>query len=169
MSNENLPNILVQSLKLEYETTPISIDELCTKHKLQKESLPYTSWNKLENTNTCNNGEILIVPSSISLPDSYDDEDLDNLDDSEDHLSATTIQNSINKTAKSIIRQVNTYMIEAEDISAKDIKDLSSALISLKESVLGKDPTVKVEVTNNTQINVLSELLSTIKGAPRDC
>ena len=166
MPNENLPNILVQSLKLEYETTPISIEELCTKHKLQKESLPYTSWEKLEATNKCNNSEILIVPNSISLPDSYDDEDLD---DSEDSLSATTIQNSINKTAKSIISQVNTYMIEAEDITAKDIKDLSSALISLKESVLGKDPTVKVEVTNNTQINVLSELLSTIKGAPRDC
>ena len=166
MSNENLPNILVQSLKLEYETTPISIEELCTKHKLPKESLPYTSWEKLEDTNKCNNSEILVVPSSISLQDSYDDEDLD---DSEDSLSATKIQNSINKTAKSIISQVNTYMIEAEDITAKDIKDLSSALISLKESVLGKDPTVKVEVTNNTQINVLSELLSTIKGAPRDC
>ena len=166
MPNENLPNILVQSLKLEYETTPISIEELCTKHKLQKESLPYTSWEKLDDTNKCNNSEILVIPSSISLQDSYDDEDLD---DSEDSLSATTIQNSINKTAKSIISQVNTYMIEAEDITAKDIKDLSSALISLKESVLGKDPTVKVEVTNNTQINVLSELLSTIKGAPRDC
>lgn len=165
MPNENLPNILVQSLKLEYETTPISIEELCTKHKLQKESLPYTSWEKLDDTNKCNNSKIL-VPSSISLPDSSGDEDLD---DSEDSLSATIIQNSINKTAKSIISQVNTYMIEAEDITAKDIKDLSSALISLKESVLGKDPTVKVEVTNNTQINVLSELLSTIKGAPRDC
>ena len=166
MPNENLPNILVQSLKLEYETTPISIEEICTKHKIQKESLPYTSWKKLDDTNKCNNGEILVVPSSISLPDSYGDKDLD---DSEDSLSATIIQNSINKTAKSIISQVNTYMIEAEDITAKDIKDLSSALISLKESVLGKDPTVKVEVTNNTQINVLSELLSTIKGAPRDC
>lgn len=166
MPNENLPNILVQSLKLEYETTPISIEELCTKHKLQKESLPYTSWEKLEDTNKCNNSEILVIPSSISLPDSSGDGDLD---DSEDSLSATIIQNSINKTAKSIISQVNTYMIEAEDITAKDIKDLSSALISLKESVLGKDPTVKVEVTNNTQINVLSELLSTIKGAPRDC
>lgn len=166
MPNENLPNILVQSLKLEYETTPISIEELCTKHKLQKESLPYTSWEKLDDTNKCNNSKILVVPGSISLPDSSGDEDLD---DSEDSLSATIIQNSINKTAKSIISQVNTYMIEAEDITAKDIKDLSSALISLKESVLGKDPTVKVEVTNNTQINVLSELLSTIKGAPRDC
>lgn len=168
MSDTNLPNILVQSLKLEYETTPISIEELCTKHKLPKESIPYISWNKiqekLEDTNKCNNTKLQVIsPSSISLPDST------NYEDSDDSLSAEEIQNSINKTAKSIISQVNTYMIEAEDITAKDIKDLSSALISLKESVLGKDPTVKVEVTNNTQINVLSELLSTIKGAPRDC
>lgn len=163
MPNTSLPNILVQSLKLEYESTPITIEELCSKHKIKLENIPYTSWNK---PNEVIHSEL--VPSSTSsrglLQESYGEEE-----DLEDVSEASEIQSSINKTAKSIISQVNTYMIETTDLTAKDIKDLSSALISLKESVLGKDPTVKVEVNNSTQVNILNHLVSAIKGAERDC
>lgn len=163
MPNTNLPDILVQSLKLEYESTPITIEELCSKHKIKPSDIPHPSWNKPK--------EVIhseLVPSSTpsrgALQESYREEE-----DLEDVTEASEIQSSINKTAKSIISQVNTYMIETPDLTAKDIKDLSSALISLKESVLGKDPTVKVEVNNSTQVNILNHLVSAIKGAERDC
>ena len=54
---------------------------------------------------------------------------------------------------------------------AKDVKDLASALISLKEATLGKDPTVVVNLQNNTSIqnNLLMQIVDTIKTTPRDC
>jgi hypothetical protein len=56
-------------------------------------------------------------------------------------------------------------------LEAKDVKDLASALISLKEATLGKDPTVVVNLQNNTSIqnNLLMQIVDTIKTTPRDC
>ena len=76
------------------------------------------------------------------------------------------------KTANSLITQANSILISGlDDLSAKDVKDLASALISLKEATLGKDPTVVVNLQNNTNIqnNLLMQIVDTIKTTPRDC
>lgn len=152
---KELPKVLLQSLKIEYETTPISIEELCTKHKISKEQLPST-WTK----------DVFITPetSLITTPSTSSD-DIDVEVEEDEHYG---IKKSINDTAKTLITEVNTIILSG-DLTAKDLKDIASTLISIKESVLGKDPTVKIDVTNNTQVNLLQNIVSQIKGAKRDC
>ena len=94
-------------------------------------------------------------------------------DDGQDNTEANELRDSINKTAKSIISKVNSMLIESygEDVSPKDIKDLASTLLSLKEATVGKDPTVSIVVDNSTNIqnNTLMQIVETIKSAKRDC
>ena len=94
-------------------------------------------------------------------------------DDEQDNTEASELRDSINKTAKSIISKANSLLIESygEDVSPKDIKDLASTLLSLKEATVGKDPTVSIVVDNSTNIqnNTLMQIVETIKSAKRDC
>ena len=153
---KQLPNVLLQSLKIEYETTPISIEELCTKHKIHKEQIPST-WVK----NSEEAPKTTLVIQSSTTPSISEDE----VEDDDEHQE---IKDSINQTARSLISEVNTIILSG-DLTPKDLKDIAATLISIKESVLGKDPTVKIDVTNNTQINLLQNIVSQVKSAKRDC
>ena len=155
-------DILLKSLQIEYESTPISISELCTKHKLNKEDIPYLSWKK--------HNELVVLESSplgTQTPTSLPANPSDNISDDEDDM-ADKLRTNINKTAKALLSTMQTMIVDA-DLTPKDAKDIASAIISIKDSVLGKDPSVKIDITNNTQVNVLSQVVEAIKGAKRDC
>ena len=174
--NTALPPIVLQSIKVEYQTTGISKEEILKKYRYTEDQLPFNEWDYtttsyVEATETSQEPklvtEVVVVSEAPSLPALSSD------DDEQDNTEANELRESINKTAKSIITKVNTLLIESygEDVSPKDIKDLASTLLSLKEATVGKDPTVSIVVDNSTNIqnNTLMQIVETIKSAKRDC
>ena len=173
--NTALPPIVLQSIKVEYQTTGISKEEILKKYNYTEDQLPFNEWDYtttsyVEATEASQEPklvtEVIVVseaPSQPALPS----------DDEQDNTEASELRDSINKTAKSIISKVNSLLIESygEDVSPKDIKDLASTLLSLKEATVGKDPTVSIVVDNSTNIqnNTLMQIVETIKSAKRDC
>ena len=184
----HLPPIMLKSLKLEYETTNISQADLLAKYKYTADQIPFHEWVKEDKFQDkivepkATQGE-LVTGEFVPLPFAEQGSNLpteqgSNLpteqeeEETEEQKEATKIRNSINKTANSLITQANSILISGlDDLSAKDVKDLASALISLKEATLGKDPTVVVNLQNNTNIqnNLLMQIVDTIKTTPRDC
>lgn len=172
--NTALPPIVLQSIKVEYQTTGISKEEILKKYNYSEDQLPFNEWDYtttsyVEATETSQEPklvtEVVVVSEAPSLPAIPSDE--------QDNTEASELRDSINKTAKSIISKVNSLLIESygEDVSPKDIKDLASTLLSLKEATVGKDPTVSIVVDNSTNIqnNTLMQIVETIKSAKRDC
>lgn len=173
--NSALPPIVLQSIKVEYQTTGISKEEILKKYNYTEDQLPFNEWDYtttsyVEATETSQEPklvtEVVVVSEAPSLPALPSD-------DEQDNTEANELRDSINKTAKSIISKVNSLLIESygEDVSPKDIKDLASTLLSLKEATVGKDPTVSIVVDNSTNIqnNTLMQIVETIKSAKRDC
>lgn len=173
--NTALPPIVLQSIKVEYQTTGISKEEILKKYNYTEDQLPFNEWDYtttsyVEATETSQEPklvtEVVVVSEAPSLPALPSD-------DEQDNTEANELRDSINKTAKSIISKVNSLLIESygEDVSPKDIKDLASTLLSLKEATVGKDPTVSIVVDNSTNIqnNTLMQIVETIKSAKRDC
>lgn len=173
--NTALPPIVLQSIKVEYQTTGISKEEILKKYGYTEDQLPFNEWDYtttsyVEATETSQEPklvtEVVVVSEAPSLPAVPSD-------DEQDNTEANELRDSINKTAKSIISKVNSLLIESygEDVSPKDIKDLASTLLSLKEATVGKDPTVSIVVDNSTNIqnNTLMQIVETIKSAKRDC
>ena len=175
--NTALPPIVLQSIKVEYQTTGISKEEILKKYNYTEDQLPFNEWDYtttsyVEATETSQEPklvtEVVVVSEAPSLPALPSDDN-----DEQDNTEANELRDSINKTAKSIISKVNSLLIESygEDVSPKDIKDLASTLLSLKEATVGKDPTVSIVVDNSTNIqnNTLMQIVETIKSAKRDC
>lgn len=172
--NTALPPIVLQSIKVEYQTTGISKEEILKKYNYTEDQLPFNEWDYtttsyVEATETSQEPKLVtevIVSEAPSLP-ALPSEDV------QDNTEANELRDSINKTAKSIISKVNSLLIESygEDVSPKDIKDLASTLLSLKEATVGKDPTVSIVVDNSTNIqnNTLMQIVETIKSTKRDC
>lgn len=173
--NTALPPIVLQSIKVEYQTTGISKEEILKKYNYTEDQLPFNEWDYtttsyVEATETSQEPklvtEVVVASEAPSLPALPSD-------DKQDNTEASELRDSINKTAKSIISKVNSLLIETygEDVSPKDIKDLASTLLSLKEATVGKDPTVSIVVDNSTNIqnNTLMQIVETIKSAKRDC
>ena len=173
--NTALPPIVLQSIKVEYQTTGISKEEILKKYGYTEDQLPFNEWDYtttsyVEATEASQEPklvtEVIVVSEAPSLPALPSD-------DEQDNTEANELRDSINKTAKSIISKVNSLLIESygEDVSPKDIKDLASTLLSLKEATVGKDPTVSIVVDNSTNIqnNTLMQIVETIKSAKRDC
>ena len=173
--NTALPPIVLQSIKVEYQTTGISKEEILKKYSYTEDQLPFNEWDYtttsyVEATEASQEPklvtEVVVVSEAPSLPALPSD-------DEQDNTEANELRDSINKTAKSIISKVNSLLIESygEDVSPKDIKDLASTLLSLKEATVGKDPTVSIVVDNSTNIqnNTLMQIVETIKSAKRDC
>ena len=172
--NTALPPIVLQSIKVEYQTTGISKEEILKKYNYTEDQLPFNEWDYttsyVEATEPSQEPnlvtEVVVVSEAPSLPALPSD-------DEQDNTEASELRDSINKTAKSIISKVNSLLIESygEDVSPKDIKDLASTLLSLKEATVGKDPTVSIVVDNSTNIqnNTLMQIVETIKSAKRDC
>ena len=173
--NTALPPIVLQSIKVEYQTTGISKEEILKKYSYTEDQLPFNEWDYtttsyVEATEVSQEPklvtEVIVVSEAPSLPALPSD-------DEQDNTEASELRDSINKTAKSIISKVNSMLIESygEDVSPKDIKDLASTLLSLKEATVGKDPTVSIVVDNSTNIqnNTLMQIVETIKSAKRDC
>ena len=172
--NTALPPIVLQSIKVEYQTTGISKEEILKKYNYTEDQLPFNEWDYttsyVEATEPSQEPklvtEVVVVSEAPSLPAIPSDEE-------QEPTEADDLRDSINKTAKSIISKVNSLLIESygEDVSPKDIKDLASTLLSLKEATVGKDPTVSIVVDNSTNIqnNTLMQIVETIKSAKRDC
>lgn len=172
--NTALPPIVLQSIKVEYQTTGISKEEILKKYNYTEDQLPFNEWDYtttsyVEAPETSQEPKLVtavLVGEAPSLPAIPSDEE-------QEPTEADELRDSINKTAKSIISKVNSLLIESysEDVSPKDIKDLASTLLSLKEATVGKDPTVSIVVDNSTSIqnNTLMQIVETIKSAKRDC
>lgn len=174
--NTALPPIVLQSIKVEYQTTGISKEEILKKYGYTEDQLPFDEWDYTvtyaEPTEVSQEPKLVtevIVPEKPALPSTQESND----DETKEQTEAEILRESINKTAKSIITKVNTLLVASygEDVSPKDIKDLASTLLSLKEATVGKDPTVSIVVDNSTNIqnNTLMQIVETIKSAKRDC
>lgn len=171
--NTALPPIVLQSIKVEYQTTGISKEEILKKYGYTEDQLPFDEWDYtttyVEAPETSQEPKLVttvLVGETPKVPATVSDEE-------QEPTEADELRDSINKTAKSIISKVNSLLIESygEDVSPKDIKDLASTLLSLKEATVGKDPTVSIVVDNSTSIqnNTLMQIVETIKSTKRDC
>ena len=179
--NTALPPIVLQSIKVEYQTTGISKEEILKKYNYTEDQLPFNEWDYtttsyVEAPETSQEPKLVtevVVSEAPSLPALPSTQESNTDDKTKEPTEAEILRESINKTAKSIITKVNTLLVESygEDVSPKDIKDLASTLLSLKEATVGKDPTVSIVVDNSTNIqnNTLMQIVETIKSAKRDC
>lgn len=153
--------LLLQSIKKEYQSTHFSIDEICKRYNINPTTLGDTStWSKDYSTN------IVTLPSNPtsppSIPDTYNSEGND-----KDKEKLSTFKDSIYNSAKIAITKIDAMLTE-EDLEPKDIKALSDTLLSLKDAVIGKDPTLKIDITqnNNTIVQLVRDV---VKGYRDDC
>jgi hypothetical protein len=156
-------SLLLNSIRIEYENSPLSLEEICSKHKINQLQLGDTSaWHKKYTQPLTI--EVLSPPtipqSQLELSGTNSQEDEQNV--------AKEFKTSLLVTAKSLIKNIDYTLVNGDDLTAKDIKDLSATLVSLKETILGKDPTVQVNLqqNNNTVVQVVRDI---IKDFSDDC
>lgn len=151
--------ILLQSIKQEYQSTHFSIEEICKRYNINPTTLGDTStWSKDYSTN------VVTLPSKpTNHPSALD---TNNSEDT-DKEKLNTFKDSIYKSAKIAITKIDTMLTE-EDLEPKDIKALSDTLLSLKNAVIGTDPTLKIDITqnNNTIVQLVRDV---VKGYRDDC
>ena len=126
---------LLLSYKIEYETAPISIDELCDKYNITKEELgDYHTWTKkpiLPMTPPSAPSQLPIVPQEISP--------LDRLAEVKEQLIST---------CKTIVEQQGAYT------DVKELKDITKVITDLEASykdTKDQGPTINVLVQNITE------------------
>lgn len=151
-------SLLINSIKMEYENSPLSLEEICNKNKVYPYQLGDTStWAKaLQHTSTPIVIEVLpTTPSTLA-------------DDNSEQDDAKKFKESLLRTAKSLVKNIDYTLTSADDLSARDIKDLAATLLSLKDAVIGKDPAIQVNLqqNNNTVVQVVRDM---IKGYSDDC
>jgi len=132
---------LLLSYKIEYETTNISINELCEKYNITKEELgDYQTWTKLalEPEQPVTQTTPAIAPSQQPIV-TQDISPLDKLAEVKDKLIST---------CKAIVEQQGIYT------DVKELKDITKVITDLEASYKeAKDqgPTINVLVQNITE------------------
>ena len=100
--NTALPPIVLQSIKVEYQTTGISKEEILKKYNYTEDQLPFNEWDYtttsyVEATETSQEPklvtDVVVVSEAPSLPALPSD-------DGQDNTEANELRDSINKTAK---------------------------------------------------------------------
>jgi len=159
-----MTKILLQSYKNEYQTTDISIEDLCLKYDISTSDLKgYTKWDKT-----------ISQESTIVLP--KDSEEIS--ETQTEALDVTVIDKpeEVNKTQKEILADIDTFKKQAvkeclrfikDDAryaEVKEFKDMVAIVDSIEKSYKDtKDP-------EGTTINVLIQnLTQKFKDTPDDC
>ena len=158
-------SLLINSIKMEYENSPLSLEEICNKNKVYPYQLGDTStWAKaLQHTSTPIVIEVLPITHNASSAQAETLADVNS-----EHEDAKKFKESLLRTAKSLVSNIDYTLTSTDDLSAKDIKDLAATLLSLKDAVIGKDPAIQVNLqqNNNTVVQVVRDM---IKGYSDDC
>lgn len=151
--------LLLKSIQLEYETTPLTIDELCRKHKINKSDLgPTDTWTK-HSTPTL---PVIVVdrpkPAKTQAGETI----------VEDETDLDKVKTSIISTSQMLLSEVQEQIQDGP--GPKDLRDLSAVLTAVKDAIIGKDPTTTVlvdnsTINNNTLVNYAQEQLR----LGRDC
>lgn len=135
-----MENTLLKSYQIEYETTPITIDELANKYDISKDQLKgHDTWTKLQPTTT-NVPTQTETKTSQSLVSHTEQE--------------PTIMEDINTFKQAAIKKAISFMSnEADYASVKEIKDMTSLVMEIEKSYKGTDtgPTINVLVQNITE------------------
>lgn len=155
-------SLLINSIKMEYENSPLSLEEICNKNKVYPYQLGDTStWAKAPQ-HTSTPIVIEVLPTTNSAPLGTPADANSEQDD------AKKFKASLLKTAKSLVTNIDYTLTSTDDLSARDIKDLAATLLSLKDAVIGKDPAIQVNLqqNNNTVVQVVRDM---IKGYSDDC
>ena len=151
--------ILLKSIQHEYENSPLTKEQLCSKHNISEEDLGnHQNWIK----NPKYSASIEDTPPSSSTE--VIDVELDNTDNTSDIDIAPTdgelLLAEINKTSKVMLKGIQE-VIASEELEPKDYKDLSKALIDLKDASIGKEPAMAFTFNTN---NINSEAVQIIQG-----
>ena len=151
-----MENTLLKSYQIEYETTPITIDELAHKYDISKDQLKgHEAWTKLQPTTTeATTNEHLattplvttttpLVTTTTSLATSTSNQEEDQ-----------TIMEDINTFKQAAIKKAILFMSNKADYaSVREIKDMTSLVMEIEKSYKGTEtgPTVNVLVQNITE------------------
>jgi len=154
-------SLLINSIRLEYENSPLSLEDICNKNKVSITQLGDTTlWSKIKPPSNT-----LVIPANIT---EIEDSIAPLTEADEAALTATLFKKSLLKTAKSLVSNINYTLSSNEELAPKDIKDLATTLLSLKDAIIGKDPAVQVNLqqNNNTVVQLVRDM---IKGYSDDC
>lgn len=160
-------SLLINSIKMEYENSPLSLEEICNKNKVYPYQLGDTSTWAKAHQHTSTPIVIEVLPTTNSTPPCTSDGSRMQ-DDNSEQDDAKKFKESLLKTAKSLVSNIDYTLTSTDDLSARDIKDLAATLLSLKDAVIGKDPAIQVNLqqNNNTVVQVVRDM---IKGYSDDC
>lgn len=143
-------SLLIKSLQLEYETSPITMLELCNKHQVSEvELIGSEKWVKTQ-----------ALPMVINH---NDDEEEVTIEVDKDAIFI----DSLRSTALLVLDSVSTTLTQ-EDLTPRDLKDLSSALATLRDTVVGKPQPQNI---NNTYIQsaIVNYAQMQLKRVEADC
>lgn len=144
-------SLLIKSLQLEYETSPITMLELCNKHQVSEvELLGSEKWMK-----------------TPSLPMVINNNDDDEEDEAIEVDKDTVFIDSLRETALLVLDSVSTSLSQ-DDLTPRDLKDLSSALATLRDTVVGKPQPQNISVTN-IQSAIVNYAQMQLKRVEADC
>jgi len=160
-----MTKILLQSYKNEYQTTPISIEDLCIKYSLDIEELKSKTdidkWEKLYTPpETINEAEAEEHLDIIVLPENK-------LDKSETKILTTKeeILEDIDEFKKKAVKECLRFIKDdARYAEVKEFKDMVAIVDSIEKSYKNSD------TNEGTTINVLIQnLTQKFKDTPDDC
>lgn len=129
--------LLLKSLQLEYENTPITLTELCDKHKVTTADLKgFKTWEKLSRPKPpviideqAGNAQ---PPAAIATEEDKDE----------------VFKDILRTTALSVLDKVQDTLTDNYEMTPRDLKDISAALATLRETVVGKPQPQNINLTN---------------------
>ncbi len=129
--------LLLKSLQLEYENTPITLTELCDKHKVTTADL--TGFNTWEKQSRPKPPVVIdVTPEGTTQPAIQATEE-----DKDD-----TFKDILRTTALSVLNKVQDTLVDNYEMTPRDLKDISAALATLRETVVGKPQPQNINLTN---------------------
>ena len=131
---------LLLSYKIEYETTPISIEELCDKYSITREELgDYQTWTK---SLPLSQGQHQLTPATAPNEQHIVTQDISPLD------RLAEVKDKLISTCKAMVDQYGIYT------DVKELKDLTKVITDLEASykdTKDQGPTINVLVQNITE------------------
>ena len=147
-----LPNTLLLTYQIEYETTDISIESLCTKYDVQTKQLKgYTKWAKRQEDPVAEplQADIIDTPEIQVIAIPKDTKEL--------------LENVEEFKKLAVAHAVKFMKNDAEFAEVKEFKDMVAIVDSIEKSykdVKSNEPTINVLIQNLTQ---------KFKDTPDDC
>lgn len=138
-------SMLLQSYQIEYETTPITIPELCDKYELTTKDLKgYTRWTKTDSTHESKPNSDLIIPAKTDI-----------LTTTSDSTDDKTLKEKLAEAKQlAVDKALEILKTDARFLEIKEFKDVVSVIDTLEKSTKDQKP------EGNTTIVLIQNIMN---------